>query len=86
MTIFIVCAVRDRAMDAFMQPFFCQARGIANRSFADEINRKDSPFAGHPEDFDLYELGTYEDSTGSLKSHDRPIQLSVGKDQVRQDT
>lgn len=82
MTIYIVCAVRDRAMDAFMQPFFCQARGVANRSFADEINKKDSPFHAHPEDFDLYELGVYDDNTGFIKSHERPEMLAIGKDQV----
>ena len=39
------------------------------RSFRDEINRKDSneDMARHPEDFELYELGSFDDSTGVLQ-------------------
>jgi len=80
----IVC-VRDRAADVFGQPNFVNQIGAAVRSFADQINgekRPDNPFAMHPEDFDLYEVGTYDDETAVFDTF-TPKQLVVGKDLVR---
>jgi hypothetical protein len=36
------------------------------RSFRDEVNRKDSSedMARHPDDFELYAIGTFDDSNG----------------------
>jgi hypothetical protein len=79
----LVVAVRDRASDTFGQPFYVVARGQAIRSFSDEINRvaQDNPLNAHPDDFDLYELGTYEDSTGMFETG-VPVMVAVGKDLV----
>lgn len=82
MTTYIVVAVRDRAMDAFMQPFFVPSIGMALRSFGDEVNRSESPMYSHPEDYDLYQIGSYDDATGAL-SPIPPHQLAIGKDSVR---
>lgn len=78
-----VLAVRDRALDSFMNPFVCPALGMGLRSFQDEVNNPDSPMSKHPEDYDLFQLGTYEPESGRLLPLDRPHQLAVGKDQVR---
>lgn len=59
-----VCAVKDRALNAFNRPIFVPTTGVAIRSFNDEVNRKDSEMASHPEDYDLCELGQWDDETG----------------------
>lgn len=82
MTTLVVCSVRDRALDAFMQPFFAPAIGLAVRSFSDEVNRADSPMAAHPEDYDLYQLGTFDDATGTFAGTG-PRQVAIGKDVKR---
>jgi len=76
----ILC-IRDRAIDAFGQPFFSASTGGAIRSFADEINRTDpnNQLNRHPEDFDLYSLGEFDDSTGRFDTSD-PSQIAIGKD------
>lgn len=79
----IVIAVRDRALDAFMRPFFMQSIGQAVRAFADEINRndKDNPLAQHPDDYDLYLLATWDEDTGAFKqTAEHPRQIAVGKE------
>lgn len=78
----IVLAVRDRAADAFGRPFYNFNRGSAIRNFGDEINRQheENPMASHSEDFDLYELGEFNDNDGSFKLHERPVQIAIGKD------
>lgn len=79
-----VLCVRDRAADVFGTPFFSAAVGSAVRSFSDELNSKDgkSQLAAHPEDFDLYYLGTYDDSRAEFFCKD-PRQVAIGKDLVR---
>jgi len=74
-----ICAVHDRALDAFGQPFFVPAIGAAIRSFQDEINNAQGDMHKHPEDYDLYQLGVYEDTTGKIIPLDEPKQLAIGK-------
>lgn len=62
----LIVAVKDRAIDAFGQPFFVHATGQAVRSFIDEVNNRESPFNAHPEDYDLYEIGSYNEDTGEI--------------------
>lgn len=76
-----VMSVRDRAADTFGRPFFVAKIGQATRSFSDEVNRAaaDNPLFAHPEDFDLYEVGTFDDDTGDLEAC-APRMVAVGKD------
>lgn len=78
----IVVAIKDRAVDAFMLPQFVAHVGAAVRGFSDAVNNKDSQFHGHPEDYDLFELGHFEDTTG-LFEVGTPRQVAIGKDLVR---
>lgn len=80
MAITYIVSVRDRAIDAYMQPFFVVAPGLAVRSFIDECNRPESPMCAHPEDYDLYLLGSFNDANGMFIPEERPRQLAIGKD------
>lgn len=82
MTILKVLAVRDRAVDAYGTPVFVSAVGQAVRSFVDECNRDDSQLSQHPEDFDLYLIGEYDQDRGQLLPLD-PRQVAIGKDVKR---
>lgn len=79
MAALVICAVRDRAVDSFLQPIFVVASGAAVRSFMDEINNAESPWYKHPDDFDLYQVGVFESDTGSLEPM-APALLVRGKD------
>lgn len=76
-----ILAIRDRAIDSFAQPFFSASVGAAVRSFSDEINRahENNQLNKHPEDFDLYMLGEFDDSAGEFHCS-KPSQVAVGKD------
>lgn len=80
----IMCAVKDRAADAFGRPFFAQTAGVAIRSFMDEVSRDaaDNQLFAHPDDFDLFELGAFEDGSGKFEILEEPKLLMLGK-QVR---
>ncbi len=77
----VVVSVKDRAADAFGRPAFVPSTGVAIRSFSDEINRDhpENQMFSHPDDFDLYELAMYDDSTGIVEMLDTPKLLMLGK-------
>lgn len=76
----IVVSVRDSAVNSYMQPFFVPAVGAAVRSFGDEVCRKESPMCGHPDDYELFELGSFDDETGKFVNLPEPRSLTRGKD------
>lgn len=82
--IMTIVAVRDKKADCYSRPFFAQTPAAAIRSFTDEVNRnaEDNPYAKHPEDYALYELGKYEDSEASFSVLPVPRLLIEG-DQCR---
>jgi hypothetical protein len=77
----VLCSVKDRAADAYGRPMFVPSIGVAIRSFSDEINRPDADnqLHNHPDDFDLYEFGEFDDNTGLFKLYEQPKLLSLGK-------
>lgn len=77
----LIVSVRDGASGAFGRPFFVVARGQAIRSFQDEVNRVDpnNDLNKHPEDFDLFCLGSFDDNAGHI-SPQQPELLIRGKD------
>lgn len=80
----LVVSVRDGATGLFGQPWFVVARGQAIRAFTDEVNRKpgDTDLAKHPEDFELYAVAEFDESTGRFGSLGDPEPLIRGKDCV----
>jgi len=61
-----VFSVRDMKTEAFLQPYFSPTVGSALRAFGDACGKSDSPFYLHPNDYVLFEIGSYDDGTGSL--------------------
>lgn len=77
----IVCTIKDRAADAYGRPFYVPAVGVAIRSFQDEVNlaSDESQIHQHPDDFDLFELGSYDDGTAQFELFETPRLLMLGK-------
>lgn len=75
-----VLAIRDRQQDGFSQPAFVPAIGLAVRGFGDEINNEQSPMFNHADDYDLYQLATWDTDTGEFTNLDRPKQIAIGKE------
>lgn len=74
-----ILAVRDRAINAFGTPIFTRTVSAGIRAFAEEAQRKESEICKHPEDYDLYELGEYNDDTGAITPC-APRMVAIGKD------
>lgn len=82
MTVLVVCAVFDSAIQAYGQPIFVARPGAAIRSFTDEVNRKaeDNQFYNHPDDFELRALAYWDNETGIYSVYDGNQSLARGKD------
>ena len=77
----VICVVRDSASSCYMRPFYMVSEGMALRSFQDEVNRDadDNMMFRHPEDFELFSLGTFDDSDASFDLHRVPKSLATAK-------
>lgn len=66
MTIIQAVAVKDDKIESFNAPFFAPTLGAASRAFIDGVKSQDADniMSKHPQDFALYHVGTYDQSTG----------------------
>jgi len=64
-----VFSVYDHKAKAYLPPFFMGEQGQAIRSFKDAVNSDGHQFCRHPEDYTLFEIGDFNDSTGELTPH-----------------
>lgn len=62
----MVCTVKDRALNAFGRPFYVPSVGVAERSFRDECRNPESEISKHPEDYELFLLGDYDEETATF--------------------
>lgn len=73
----------DSKSETYTAPTLNPARGQALRSFSDAVNdvsNKNNVLASHPEDFTLFEIGTYDISTGVISLFDTKISVATGLD------
>lgn len=70
MSILFVCSVYDKQAESFGPVMVVAAKGLAIRGFIDEVNREspDNQLYRHSDDFALYQVGTFDNSSGLLES------------------
>lgn len=56
----------DKAVGAFLQPFYARATGEAIRMFTDVVNDSKSTFFQHPQDFELFSVGVFDPASGLI--------------------
>jgi len=68
-------AVKDKAADAFIPPFFLPTDSMAIREFLAAAQDTSTRFAKHPHDYSLYKLGMFDDGNGAVKPLAEPLFL-----------
>lgn len=80
---YLLISIHDRAINAFMPLANVRAEGEALRVFSDLLNDPNSQHHKHPDDYDLYVIGTFDDQTGLLMNDDdnniKPRKIADGK-------
>ncbi len=69
-----VFSVFDVKAAAYGQPMFMPSNGIALRTFGEVCLNPESPMFKYPEDFALYEVGSWDPSSGVLTTMN-PVHL-----------
>lgn len=66
---YTILSVRDKKASAYSQPFFAPTLMHGIRSFHDACSRPgdDNMMNKHPDDFELYALGTFDDFDGRFE-------------------
>lgn len=70
----VMLVLKDSKAEMFMTPFFAPTVGVAYRSLMDEMRRggPENTLASHPEDYQVYRLGTFDDDIGLVNLDDEP--------------
>ncbi len=67
-----VFTVYDSKIEAFLPPWHARTSGEAIRQFTDAAMDTKTQFSRHPSDFTLFEIGSFDNLTGTftnLKAH-----------------
>ena len=82
--------IYDVASGVYMRPFFSQADGQAIRGFKDIACDADHEIGKHPEDYTLYRIGAFNDTTGKMEGEEleklaTALEMVSSSRQVNQD-
>ena len=67
MSTLIVCAVYDQKVGAFAPLMCVRSKAEAVRAFLDACGDPAVSISKHPADYQLYQVGSYEDQTGVIE-------------------
>lgn len=76
-------SIFDSKAEAFNQPFFRLKHGVSIREFTEVSNDEKSNISRNPEDFTLFHIGSYDDSTGLLTALPTPVSLGLALEFVK---
>ncbi|WNK12611.1 MAG: nonstructural protein [Microvirus sp.] len=65
-------SLRDVKLGTYAPPMCYHNDGVAVRELGDYLEAQDSPFRKHPYDYDLYQVGEWNEQTAQLKQLDTP--------------
>lgn len=69
--------IYDSKVEVYTNPMCYKTRGESIRSFSDNLAKGESNYALHPEDYVLFEVGTWDCTTCTFDIYPAPV--SVGK-------
>lgn len=67
----------DSAVEAYNTPMFLRSRGEAIRSLQAAVNEPGNNISKWPAQFTLFEIGSYDDSSGRITMYDAMISLGT---------
>lgn len=71
--------IRDNVAEVFHRPFFCHNLGEAMRMVMTSVQDEESPYHLHCRDYDLYEVGDWNEFNGVVK---RVMSKDIGEMEI----
>lgn len=79
-----VFTVFDNQAEAFLLPFFAQNRAVGIRMFTDAVNNPESNFNRHPDHYQLFEIGEWDEKAATWEPYEAlepgPLAMQVLKE------
>lgn len=79
----VIMTALDKKARAYCTPFFQAHADVGLRAFRIAVNDPTHPMALHPEDYSLWVIGTFDDSTGVITPQPTPVHVAEGINLVR---
>lgn len=77
---YVLISIKDTSVDRFQGVSSARATGEAIRNLQDAVNDpRNETLYKHPDDFHLYQVGTFDDQTGVITPMNPPLKLSDGR-------
>jgi hypothetical protein len=77
--------VFDSKAEAFLPPFYLAAVGQAIRHFSDTASDPQHAFGRHPDDYTLFQIGTFDDQHASFDILESKISLGTALELLNPD-
>jgi len=77
---YVVVSIRDAKAESFSLPFFQANKALALRTFRELSLDPKSQVNRYPEDYAIFQLGTFDDCTGSFDLLPQPLHLANALD------
>lgn len=74
-----ILSVKDTKSDIYGQPMFFPTVGMAIRSFQDALADNQNAISKHPDDYNLYTIGQWDDNIGKITALDTPVLAAEGR-------
>ena len=71
-----VFSVYDSAAQVYSPPFLAKTIGLAHRMFEEIANDRNTSVGKYPADHTLFDLGVFEDTTGTFELLAAPVKVS----------
>lgn len=78
-----VFTIYDDKAEMYLPPFCFKTAGQATRAFMESCNDPQHQFNKHPEDFTLFELGTYDDDNARFEIGATPHGLGKALEYIK---
>lgn len=79
-----IYSIRDAKAEYYCMPFFNSTHGEAERNFQMAMTDEKTTLSKHPEDYDLYYLGMFNDQSGKFDAVKTPEHVIKGIESIAQ--
>jgi len=77
-------SVYDQKAECFGHPFFTSTTGIAARYLQQWLHNPQTTISQNPEDFSLYQVGTWDDNQAKFTTDTPPIFVARASDNTQE--
>ena len=80
-----VFSIYDSKTECFMNPWYARTTGEAVRSFEQSIIDPNTSFHKYPDDFTLFDIGSWDDETGEILLNEAKVNIGLAREFFRED-